>query len=144
MPSVLLIEDEAPLARMMAVFLLDAGFEVATCESAAHAIERVLVYKPDVIVFNTIMEDAQKHACIAQLRERTSATKILDVSVEKNRLMRGIVDGHIEGGSGDEPPGRASGGDADSQMLLPFEATTLITAVRALLDSTPEAPAASH
>jgi CheY-like chemotaxis protein len=144
MPSVLLIEDEAPLARMMAVFLLDAGFEVATCESAEHAIERVRAYKPDVIVFNTIMEDVRKHACISRLREHSGGSKILDVSVEKNRLVRGIVDGHIEGGSGDAPAGRGSAGDADGRMRLPFEATALIGAVRSLLDSAPEAPAASR
>src|SRR5207249_792572 len=96
MASVLIIEDEAPLSRMMAVFLLDAGFEVATAETVDKALAKVTTYQPDLIVFNTIMDDETKRRSIDQLRAASSNSKILDVSIEKNRLVRGIIDSNAD------------------------------------------------
>lgn len=97
MASILIIEDEAALRRMMAVFVLDAGFEVATANSPEAALERVARYLPDVIVFNTFIEDEAKRHCIRELHERSPRSKVLDVSTEKNRLVRGIIDSPPDG-----------------------------------------------
>jgi CheY-like chemotaxis protein len=144
--SVLIIEDEAPLTRMMAVFLLDAGFEVATADSVDKALTKVKTYKPDLIVFNTVMDDATKRHSIAQLRDGSPASKVLDVSIEKNRLMRGIVAGHdgdgalntvsLDGASAQ--PGTPGAGNADGFLQLPFEASLLIATLNELMAREPK------
>ena len=127
MASVLIIEDEAPLTRMMAVFLVGAGYEVASVESAPAALDRLADYAADVIVFNTVIGDDEKAELIADLRQRSPGSKILDVSAEKTRLARGIIQEMPK--ASDAP--RARG--ADGYLDLPFEATMLLGAVAALI-----------
>ncbi len=121
----LVVEDEAALTRLISWFLLDAGFEVAVVISGDAAIEKVRTFKPDAIVFNTVIADDAKKACIEQLRELTPHSRILDVSEEKNSRAEGVI-GIPEDGS-----------LADASLDLPFPAERLIGAIRDLLATAP-------
>jgi len=121
MPSLLLIEDEAALQRLLSWLLLDAGYEVSVAASAEDGIDRLSSYQPDAIIFNTTIDDDAKRAAMVVMRDRAPAARILDVSEEKNLLQRGIV-----GISAD-------GSIADATLDLPFPKERLLDAIAKLL-----------
>ena len=123
MASLLLVEDEGALQRLLSWALLDAGHEVALVRDAASAIDRLADYNPEVIVFNTSMEDGAKAIAMEEMRVRSPSSLILDVSEEKNMLRSGMV-----GIS-------ANGSTADATLDLPFPKERLIEAVDKLLAS---------
>jgi DNA-binding response OmpR family regulator len=137
MTTVLIIEDEPPLTRMMAAHLLEAGFTVSTVDSAENALVRLVDVSPDIIVFNTFIPDDAKPLVIDQFRALVPLAKILDVSLEKNR----IAGGYIAKPTNEQPPSSslatdgsspASASPADAYLQLPFDASVLVTAVREL------------
>ncbi len=122
----LVVEDEAALTRLISWFLLDAGFVVAVVESGDAALEKVTTFKPDAIVFNTVIADDAKKEWIERLREITPRSRILDVSEEKNARAEGVI--------GIPEDGNAA---ADASLDLPFPAERLIGAIRDLLAPAP-------
>jgi two-component system phosphate regulon response regulator PhoB len=122
MASILLIEDESALQRLLSWVLLNAGFEVSVAKTADDAIARLGDYSPDVIVFNTEMDDEAKNSVISKLRALSPGARILDVSEEKNQLKRGMI-----GISAD-------GSIADATLDLPFPKERLLGAIQELLE----------
>lgn len=136
MARVLVIEDEAPRLRLMAWFLIEAGHEVASVMVADEAIERVKVYRPDVIIFNTVMEDSEKQRCISDLRALSPHSRILDISEEKTRLAQGMIGIEVEGNlHRDGIVAAVSPGLADAYLRVPFNANALIDTVDRLLET---------
>ena len=121
MTSVLVIEDEPGLGRLISWSLLDAGFEVAIVADGDAAIERTASYQPDVIIFNTVVEPDRKEQLIATLRKRTPKSRILDVSEEKNVRASGLI----------QP--RRGETSADAALDIPLPADRLIDAVNDLI-----------
>jgi DNA-binding response OmpR family regulator len=114
MASVLLIESEAPLVRLMAWFLLEAGFEVSKVPDGDQALTQVDSAHPNVVVFNTTIPSREKAECIEGMRKVSPDSRILDVT-----------DG---GGNGRGEPDTG----ADKYLHLPFHADTFIEAVAEL------------
>jgi CheY-like chemotaxis protein len=52
---VLIVEDERPLSELIALALLEEGYEVTTAPNGAVALERVQAYRPDVILLDVQM-----------------------------------------------------------------------------------------
>jgi DNA-binding response OmpR family regulator len=111
--SVLLIEDDAPLVRLMAWFLLEAGFEVSKVADTDRAVERVRTTPPHVVVFNTTADDDAKSASITRMREFAPTCGFLDVC------------GHAW-------PKKPGDTGADRYLQLPFHADAFIEAVTEL------------
>lgn len=117
MASVLLIETEAPLVRLMSWFLLEAGFEVAKVDSTEDAVERCRAGTASVVVFNTEMAQGEKTQSIQQLREANTNCRILDVSDDSPRPL-------VPANTG-----------ADAYLQLPFHADSFIEAVTTLFEA---------
>lgn len=143
MSTVLIIEDEAALTRMMAASLLEAGFTVATDATAEAALARLGNFSPDVIVFNTFIDDAPKAKLIARLRDLAPNSRILDVSLEKNRMARRIIGKTPETPADDLSPRSVDGAKpslqagADAVLELPFGGERLVAAVQVLSAAPP-------
>lgn len=125
MTTVLVIEDEPALSRLISWSLLDAGFEVAIVPDGDRAIDKVRTYRPDVIIFNTVIDPPKKNAVMQALRDLTPRSRILDVSEEKNLRARGMI--------------QPSEGDtiADAALDIPLPADRLIAAINDLLPALP-------
>jgi DNA-binding NtrC family response regulator len=119
--SVLLIEDEDALTRVLSWYLLDAGHEVAVAASGEAADRKLESYHPEVIVFNTVMEPETKHIWMTRLKELHPGVRILDVSDEKNARARGMIGVSRDGAS------------ADASLDLPFPKERLLEAIEGLL-----------
>ena len=67
-PSVLIVEDEAKLARAIALYLTPRGYEVRTAAHGAEALERVGAARPDVIVADIMMPVMDGYTLCRRLR----------------------------------------------------------------------------
>jgi CheY-like chemotaxis protein len=129
--SILLIEDEAALQRLISWFLLEEGHEVAVAANAGAALTRLAEYAPDVIVFNTAMEDAAKGAAMEKMRALAPSARILDVSEEKNARARGMIAVSVDGKY------------ADASLDIPFPKERLLEAIAKLRSGEEAAPASA-
>jgi CheY-like chemotaxis protein len=127
--SILLIEDEAALQRLISWFLLDEGYEVSVTDGAETALKRLEHFAPDVIVYNTIMEEEPKREAMAKMRQLAPSSRILDVSQEKNARASGVIGISLDGKY------------ADASLELPFPKERLLEAIEKLLSGEGAAPA---
>lgn len=121
MASILLIEDEAALQRLISWVLLEAEFEVSVAATAEEGLERLALYTPDVIVFNTVIPDDAKQDLMERMRAAAPSARILDVSEEKNARERGMIGVSLDGSV------------ADATLDLPFPKERLLGAIQKLL-----------
>lgn len=56
-PRILLVEDEAPIARTLARALGASGYEVAVCESGLGAVAAIVASPPDVLLLDVSLPD---------------------------------------------------------------------------------------
>ena len=117
MASVLLIETQAPLMRLTAWFLLEAGFEVTKAEGVDDGLLKVAEGRPSVIIFNTGIDRARKSVAIQQLRDASPQSRILDVSDVSDAA---------------DSPKRLLNTGADAYLSLPLDADDLVDCVKSL------------
>jgi len=77
---ILLIENLERMGRMLAMYLLSAGYELASVVSPDAVEERLLVNPPDLIIFNTGLDAAEKSLFINRWRQTAPTIKVLEIS----------------------------------------------------------------
>lgn len=76
-PRVLLVEDDAPLASMVADFLSAQGFEVAIESRGDIAVERIMGENPDVVVLDVNLPGLDGFAVCRAVRESYAGAIIM-------------------------------------------------------------------
>ncbi|HKX30204.1 MAG TPA: response regulator [Blastocatellia bacterium] len=66
--KVMVVDDETDTLKLMEIMLRQYGVEVITCDSAAVAMERLPVSRPDAIVIDIAMPEVDGYALIQQVR----------------------------------------------------------------------------
>ena len=119
MHRLLLIEDDARLAGMVADYLGQAGFSVDRAPTVAQARAAVLRQAPDLVLMDVMLPDGDGLALTAEWRQqpRTSSLPILMLTAR--------------GDPADRILGLELG--ADDYLAKPFEPRELLARVRALL-----------
>lgn len=79
MKRILIIEDQAPMRRNLALMLEMEGFEVLTAENGKVGVEIALQRQPDLIVCDVMMPELDGHGVIQTLRaaDATSTTPFI-------------------------------------------------------------------
>jgi len=109
---VLLVESEAPVVRLIAWFLVDAGFAVARVAPDGDIVGVADECGAAVVVFNAgILPDAKRRQ-IELLHNSANSPGVLDVSDGARRALPDT--------------------SADAYLMLPFDADDLVAAVRQL------------
>ena len=67
-PAILIVEDDADLARVMIHALRDAAFEVVWASTAAQAIESLLRRRPALVILDLILPDQGGFGVVEQMR----------------------------------------------------------------------------
>ncbi|MGC2463236.1 MAG: CHASE domain-containing protein [Steroidobacteraceae bacterium] len=118
--TVLVVEDNAPLRRIVVRQLGELGYRVVEAENAAAAIALMEQEKIDLLLTDIIMPGGTDGVALArQARERWPALKVIFTS--------GFADTQINGASRSLPP--------DARLLTkPYRREELATIVRAALD----------
>jgi CheY-like chemotaxis protein len=80
MPSILVVEDEPALRRMLGFALRDVGFDVRTAWNGADALEQMASATPDVIVLDLEMPVMDGRTFYRELRSRGLMTPVLILS----------------------------------------------------------------
>jgi CheY-like chemotaxis protein len=95
---VLIVDDDAPLARMLSLTLRDGGFEVMSAANGQMALEQVTAAQPDAIVLDLEMPVMDGRAFFRELRARGDATPVLVLSAYgARRAQRELgADGHLD------------------------------------------------
>jgi len=111
--AVLLIENEAPIVRLMAWYLIDAGFEVSQIATPDDARGYLQIHAA-VIVFNTGIPTAERREWIRAWHAQSPDSRVLDVS--ETDAMHQLPDV-----------------GADASIRLPFMAETFVDMVSELM-----------
>lgn len=113
---VMIVEDDADIARLVADVLSDEGYEAHVVTDARQAIETFERMRPDVVTLDVMMPSLDGISLCLELR-RTSEVPILFISAKK------------------EAPDRVVGlrMGADDYMGKPFDTDELVARVDALL-----------
>ena len=117
--SLLVVDDDPFIARLLQIELTAAGFEVRTAGNGAAALELALERRPDLVVADVMMPTVDGFELTRWLRndERTAATKVILLTA------RGLSEGKLEG--------FAVG--ADEYLVKPFDPPALLERIREVL-----------
>lgn len=117
--SLLVVDDDPFIARLLQIELTAAGFEVRTAGNGAAALELALERRPDLVVADVMMPTVDGFELTRRLRndERTAATKVILLTA------RGLSEGKLEG--------FAVG--ADEYLVKPFDPPALLERIREVL-----------
>ena len=117
MVAVLVVDDDAPVRRMLERTLAAAGYEVATAADGGSALAAVERSVPDVVVLDVAMPGVDGLSVCRRLRARGLAVPILLLTAR------------------DAVADRVAGLDAgaDDYLVKPFATDELLARVRALL-----------
>lgn len=115
---VLVIEDEAPIRRFLAISLASAGFSVEEASRGREGIERAATSAPDVVVLDLGLPDLDGKAVVAAIREWSQVPiLILSVRDAENEKVAALDAG------------------ADDYVTKPFATGELMARLRALVRS---------
>ena len=71
MKKILVIEDQAPMRRNIALLLELSGYEVFTAENGRTGIEAARKHRPDLVICDVMMPEMDGHAVVQTLRDET-------------------------------------------------------------------------
>lgn len=117
--NVLIVEDEIDIAELIQLYLKNENFTTEICTNGIDALERFLIFQPDLIVLDLMIPGLDGLEVCARIRQ-THAKKdpyILMLTAKGEELDRII--------------GLSTG--ADDYMVKPFSPRELVARVRALL-----------
>lgn len=67
--SIMIVDDEVDTSQMMKAILERTGlYEVAVCNSGAEALERIREWRPELVLLDIVMPDADGTDIAAQIR----------------------------------------------------------------------------
>lgn len=117
MASILVVDDDQKLLRMLRRTLSYEGFTVLTATNGEDAIDLILQHRPDAVVLDWMMPGLAGIDVVSELREAADQTPILMLTA------RDAVSDRVTG----------LDGGADDYLIKPFEPSELLARVRALL-----------
>ena len=120
-PHILVVDDDARLRRLLARYLADHGFLVATAEDATDARGKLGSFAFDLIVLDLMMPGESGLSFAADLRKRSGVPILMLTAMgESEDRIAGL-----EGG-------------ADDYMVKPFEPRELLLRIGNILRRTPQ------
>jgi DNA-binding response OmpR family regulator len=115
LPRALVVEDEAPLARLLAGYLEREGFEVSTCGDGEHAVELARERDPELIVLDLMLPGLDGIEACRRIRAFSDAYVVmLTARAEETDKIVGLSTG------------------ADAYVTKPFSPGELMARVRAM------------
>jgi len=117
MPTVLIVDDDPKLLRMLGRTLQYEGFHVLSAANGHEALGQVQAHRPDVVVLDWLMPGLDGIGFLERLR--ASGDKILVLMLTARDAVEHRVDG-LESG-------------ADDYLVKPFAPTELLARIHALL-----------
>jgi DNA-binding NarL/FixJ family response regulator len=93
-PRILVIEDQAPMRRNIALLLEMEGYHVATAANGTEGLKQVDAFKPELVLCDVMMPDLDGHGVIQALRNDPAKALIpfvfLTAKGDKNDVRMGM------------------------------------------------------
>ena len=77
MPKILVVEDEAAIARVLVDNLIFEGHEAEAVADGAEGLERALAWQPDLILLDVVLPTMDGYEVCRRLRAQGAATPII-------------------------------------------------------------------
>ena len=74
MPKILVVEDEAAIARVLVDNLIFEGYEAEAVADGAEGLERALAWRPDLILLDIVLPTMDGYEVCRRLRAQGAAT----------------------------------------------------------------------
>lgn len=74
--KILLIEDQAPMRRNLALMLELEGYEVLTAENGRRGVEQALTHRPDLVLCDVMMPELDGYGVVQTLRENPATATL--------------------------------------------------------------------
>jgi DNA-binding response OmpR family regulator len=84
--TVLVIEDDGPIAEMLDLLLGGEGYSVAIARTGSEGVERARTLRPDLITLDLALPGADGAAVLRDLRGVAAATPVVVISAHPNQL----------------------------------------------------------
>ena len=120
METVLIVDDDERLCKMLRRTLVYEGFDVVTAENGQTALRQVYAQHPDVVVLDWMLPELNGLDVLDALRTDQNETPVLMLTA------RDAIQDRVEGLEG----------GADDYLVKPFAPAELVARVRALLRRT--------
>jgi len=120
MQTVLIVDDDVKLLKMLQRTLVYEGLQVVTASNGEEALNQVDVCKPDLIILDWMMPKMDGPAVVQELRAEENPAMILMLTA------RDAIENRVEGLQN----------GADDYLVKPFAPTELVARVHALLRRT--------
>jgi two-component system, OmpR family, response regulator MprA len=120
MQTVLIVDDDVKLLKMLQRTLVYEGLQVVTASNGGEALNQVEVCKPDLIILDWMMPKMDGLSVVQELRAEENPAMILMLTA------RDAIENRVEG--------LQSG--ADDYLVKPFAPTELVARIHALLQRT--------
>ena len=125
MPTVLIVDDDVKLLKMLQRTLAYEGLQVFTAANGEEALNQIDDCKPDLIILDWMMPKMDGLAVVQELQVEKNSAMILMLTA------RDAIENRVEG--------LQSG--VDDYLVKPFAPTELVARVHALLRRTDSTPA---
>lgn len=127
MATILIVEDEAAIVRLVRDYLVHDGFQAITAGTAGDALQRIRMDKPDLLVLDLGLPDRNGLDILREVRRNGDLPVIiLTARGEETDRIVGLELG------------------ADDYMVKPFSPKELVARVRAVLRRVEARSAANH
>jgi two-component system response regulator MprA len=120
METILIVDDDERLCKMLRRTLVYEGFEVTTAADGQEALRQVYTERPDVIVLDWMLPELDGLDVLQTLRQDQNEAPVLMLTA------RDAIEDRVEGLEG----------GADDYLVKPFAPVELVARVRALLRRT--------
>jgi two-component system response regulator MprA len=120
METVLIVDDDVRLLKMLRRTLVYEGYDIITAEDGQTALEQVYDHHPDIVVLDWMLPELDGLEVLRALREVQNEIPILMLTA------RDAIEDRVEGLEG----------GADDYLVKPFAPAELVARVRALLRRT--------
>jgi DNA-binding response OmpR family regulator len=120
MAGILLVENGSLLGRLMALYLIDRGYQIARVSNADEVAPRLDGERPEIVIFNTGLPPAEKSTYIHEWKSSSPALKVLEISEQLFITSAESVD-------------LSRLGRPDSVLPLPFDFARLPEVIESLL-----------
>jgi len=91
--SIMVVDDEPDLREMIELMMKKEGFETELAEDGADFLEKIDVYKPDLVTLDVMMPGLTTKEILEKLKEKNCKPKIILLTVvrfsdeEKKKLI---------------------------------------------------------
>ena len=117
---ILVVEDEADVARLLYARLRSRGYEVLIADEGRSALASAQEFRPDLVILDLMLPDTDGYRVSEELRRRMSSCMVPILMLTARTEAADKLHGFSAG--------------ADAYLTKPYDAVELLATVRRLLD----------